>query len=125
MAEHYRSGAALKNPRGGDRGRRYYRLVVEGPADLADELLADERYHGDWAGRAYRVPLRHFAPRRGPAAHQGLAELKKEARASDAEQTIERAMLMTGPYSGKQVPFGEPDPVTVSETLAELTRLIG
>jgi len=32
---------------------------------------------------------------------------------------------MTGPYSGKELPFGELDPVTASETLGELTRLTG
>jgi hypothetical protein len=42
-----------------------------------------------------------------------------------AEQTIERVMLMTGRYSGKEHPFGALDPVTASEVIAELTRVTG
>ncbi|NDU75109.1 DUF4132 domain-containing protein [Actinomadura sp. DSM 109109] len=69
VAEYFRGGAALDAPRGGERARRYYRLVMDGPGDLADELLADPRYHGDWAGWVYGLPHKHFAARRGLAAH--------------------------------------------------------
>ncbi|URN09217.1 DUF4132 domain-containing protein [Actinomadura madurae] len=78
VAEHYRSGAALGEPRGGERSRRYHRLVMQGPGDLADELLADERYHDDWAGWVYRIPLKHFAARRGIAAHRLILHAAKE-----------------------------------------------
>ena len=87
VAEHYRSGAALADPRGGDRARRYYRLVMDGPGDLADELLADERYHADWAGWSYRVPHRHFAARRGLAAHRLILRAAK-AHPSGAEALV-------------------------------------
>ncbi|MGW5414358.1 DUF4132 domain-containing protein [Actinomadura geliboluensis] len=87
VAEHYRSGTALEDPRGGDRARRYYRLVMDGPGDLADELLADVRYHGDWAGWVYRVPLRHFAARRGLAAHPLILHAAK-AHLSCAEALV-------------------------------------
>ncbi|GAA2450375.1 hypothetical protein GCM10010191_80340 [Actinomadura vinacea] len=40
-----------------------------------------------------------------------------------AEQEIRHVSLFTGRYSGKRHPFGELDPVTTSEILAELTRL--
>jgi hypothetical protein len=40
-----------------------------------------------------------------------------------AEQEIRSVSLFTGRYSGKRHPFGELDPVTASEILAELTRL--
>ncbi|XVQ12073.1 DUF4132 domain-containing protein [Spirillospora sp. CA-255316] len=40
-----------------------------------------------------------------------------------AEQEIRGVSLFTGRYSGRRHPFGELDPVTASEILAELTRL--
>ncbi|WP_141580708.1 DUF4132 domain-containing protein [Actinomadura sp. WMMA1423] len=70
LAERFRSGDALRSPRGGDRARLYYWLVMRGPDDLAAELLADERYFEDWAGFVYRAPLKQFAARRGLAAHR-------------------------------------------------------
>lgn len=70
VAAYFRSGAAPDDPRGGHRGRRYYRLIMDGPGDLTYELLADARYHDDWAGWVYRIPHRHFAARRGSAAHR-------------------------------------------------------
>ncbi|HEY8482187.1 MAG TPA: DUF4132 domain-containing protein [Spirillospora sp.] len=78
VAEHYRSGAALDDPRGGDRARRFYRLVMDGPGDLADELLADERYHDDWASWVHEVELKHFAARRGLAAHRLILHAAKK-----------------------------------------------
>jgi hypothetical protein len=39
------------------------------------------------------------------------------------EQEIREVMLLTGRYSGRAHPFGELDPVTASELLAELTRI--
>ncbi|WP_160160882.1 DUF4132 domain-containing protein [Actinomadura sp. K4S16] len=87
VAEHFRSGAALRDPRGGERARRYYRLVMDGPGDLADELLADERYHDDWAGWSYRVPHKHFAARRGLAAHRLILNAAK-AHPSGAEALV-------------------------------------
>ncbi|GAA1853210.1 DUF4132 domain-containing protein [Actinomadura bangladeshensis] len=78
VAEYFRSGAALDAPRSGERARGYYRLVMDGPGDLADELLADARYHGDWAGWVYRIPHRHFAARRGIAAHRLILNAVKK-----------------------------------------------
>ncbi|SNS27964.1 protein of unknown function [Actinomadura meyerae] len=85
VAEHYRSGAALEERRGGDRARRYYRLVMDGPGDLAEELLADERYYGDWSGWVYLLRLKHFAARRGLAARRLiLRATKKHLSAAEA-----------------------------------------
>lgn len=77
LAERFRSGEALNDRRGGDRGRGYYWLVMRGPDDLAEELLADERYHDDWDSYVYVVPLKHFAARRGLAAHRLLLHAAK------------------------------------------------
>ncbi|MEV3926211.1 DUF4132 domain-containing protein [Actinomadura coerulea] len=77
LAERFRSGEALNDRRGGDRGRAYYWLVMRGPDDLAEELLADERYHDDWDSYVYVVPLKHFAARRGLAAHRLLLHAAK------------------------------------------------
>ncbi|MFD0901713.1 DUF4132 domain-containing protein [Actinomadura sediminis] len=68
IAEYFRSGAALRDGRGGMRGARYRWLVLDGPDDLARELLADTRYFGDWAGWVYVTPLKRFAARHGLAA---------------------------------------------------------
>jgi hypothetical protein len=77
LAERFRSGEALNDPRGGDRGRGYYWLVMRGPDDLAEELLADERYYDDWDSYVYVVPLKHFAARRGLAAYRLLLRAVK------------------------------------------------
>jgi len=42
-----------------------------------------------------------------------------------AEQQIEQVLLWTGRRSGEQLPFGELDPVTASEILADLTAALG
>ncbi|WP_119728469.1 DUF4132 domain-containing protein [Thermomonospora amylolytica] len=42
-----------------------------------------------------------------------------------AEQRIGHVLLWTGRWSGRQHPFGELDPVTVSEILADLTAALG
>ncbi|QFG23949.1 DUF4132 domain-containing protein [Actinomadura sp. WMMB 499] len=78
LAEYFRGGAALQDPRGGDRGARYRWLVLDGPDDLARELLADERYFDDWSGWVYVTPLKRFAARHGLAAHRLLLHAAKE-----------------------------------------------
>ncbi|WP_344433659.1 hypothetical protein, partial [Actinomadura luteofluorescens] len=77
LAERFRSGEMLKLPQGGDRRRGYYWLLMQGPDDLAEELLADERYYGDWDSYVNVVPLKHFAARRGLAAHRLLLHAAK------------------------------------------------
>ncbi|GAA4304809.1 hypothetical protein BJY14_005192 [Actinomadura luteofluorescens] len=77
LAERFRSGEMLKLPQGGDRRRGYYWLLMQGPDDLADELLADERYYGDWDSYVNVVPLKHFAARRGITAHRLLLHAAK------------------------------------------------
>ncbi|MFB4305749.1 DUF4132 domain-containing protein [Actinomadura sp. GTD37] len=54
---------------------------------LVDELLADGRYHDDWGGWPYRVPLKHFAARRGLAAHRLILSAAK-AHPSCAEALV-------------------------------------
>ncbi|GGV10036.1 hypothetical protein GCM10010182_32260 [Actinomadura cremea] len=78
IAEHFRGGDALEDGRGGARAARYRRLVLDGPDDLARELLADERYFGDWSGWVYVTPLKRFAARRGLAAHRLILHAAKE-----------------------------------------------
>ncbi|RKS79594.1 uncharacterized protein DUF4132 [Actinomadura pelletieri DSM 43383] len=78
IAEYFRSGDALEDARGGRRAVRYRWLVLDGPDDLAHELLADERYFDDYSGWVYRVPLRRFAARRGLAAHPLLLHAAKK-----------------------------------------------
>jgi hypothetical protein len=77
MAERFRSGEVLSHPQGGSRRRDYYWLVMRGPDDLAEELLADERYYADWDSYVFVDPLKHFAARRGLAAHRLLLRAAK------------------------------------------------
>ncbi|MEU4826351.1 DUF4132 domain-containing protein [Actinomadura citrea] len=77
MAERFRSGEMLSHPQGGSRRRDYYWLVMRGPDDLAEELLADERYYADWDSYVFVDPLKHFAARRGLAAHRLLLRAAK------------------------------------------------
>ncbi|OLT16069.1 hypothetical protein BJF79_18615 [Actinomadura sp. CNU-125] len=78
IAAYFRGGAALKEARGGQRSARYRWLVLDGPDDLARELLADERYFDDWSGWVYVTPLKRFAARRGLAAHRLILHAAKE-----------------------------------------------
>ncbi|MEV5825621.1 DUF4132 domain-containing protein [Spirillospora sp. NPDC052242] len=78
IAEYFRGGAALRDGRGGMRSARYRWLVLDGPDDLARELLADARYFGDWSGWVYVTPLKRFAARHGLAAHPLILHAAKE-----------------------------------------------
>ncbi|WP_158642236.1 DUF4132 domain-containing protein [Actinomadura sp. WAC 06369] len=78
VADYYRGGEALEGLRGGDRSIRWRWLVLDGPDDLAVELLADERYFDDHSGWVYVDDLKRVAARHGLAAHRLLLHAAKE-----------------------------------------------